>query len=369
MINQISVALPIKPAAGYSIIMSANLFDITTWLPNKTFSQIVIITDSTVKKRYGLKLQNRLNQAGYNSLLLSFPAGEKSKNYKTKQVIEHAMQLHHCGRNTLIVALGGGVVGDLAGFIAATYLRGLPYIQIPTTLLAMVDSSVGGKTGINTFHGKNLIGAIYQPLCVVTDVGLLKTLSKKNIINGLIEAIKMFLTYDADSLRYTESHIQNILKGDDSILKEMVGRAVRIKAAVVSRDENESGERSVLNFGHTIGHALEKISNYTLLHGYAVAYGILVEATLSHLFGLLDNNQLLIIRNLFSKLGIHGKDLQKYDFVKLIQITKRDKKTRSGNVHYILLREIGHTHIANGNYAHTVADKIVRQALEITSEG
>lgn len=369
MIHEISVTIPNEPAVSYPIIIGADLYDFTTWLPKKKFNQIVIITDRAVKKRYGCDLQKHLNQAGRNSLLLSFPAGEKSKNYQTKQAIEHAMQLHRCDRDTLIIALGGGVVGDLAGFIAATYLRGVPYIQIPTTLLAMVDSSVGGKTGINTIHGKNLIGAVYQPLCVVADVMLLKTLSRKNMINGLIEAIKIFLTYDAASFCYTESYLHHIIKGDDSLLKEIVSRAVRIKAAVVSRDEKDRGERSVLNFGHTIGHALEKLSNYTLLHGYAVAYGILVEATISHILGLLDSNQLLIIKNLIAELGIHGKNLQKYELTKLIQATKTDKKIRFGNVHYTLLREIGSTHFSNGNYVHPVADKIIKQAFKNIIEG
>ena len=369
MIHKISMTIPIERAVEYSIMVGASLYDFATWLPKKSFSQIVIITDNIVKKRYGLNLQKCLKRAGYISLLLSFPAGEKFKNYKTKQSIEHAMLLHHCDRDTLIVALGGGVVGDIAGFIAATYLRGISYIQIPTTLLAMVDSSVGGKTGINTIHGKNLIGAIYQPICVVTDIALLKTLSKKNMINGLIEAIKMFLTHDVDSFHYIESHLHHIIKGDDTLLKEIVARAVRIKTAVVCRDEKEQGERSVLNFGHTIGHALEKISNYTLLHGYAVAYGILVETTISHLLGILKLEQLLIIKNLFSQLGIDGKDLKKYELTKLIQATKKDKKARFQKVHYTLLQKMGGAHTSNGNYVHPVADKIVRQAFKNTIEG
>lgn len=370
MIHEISMTIPIKSTISYPIIIGASLYDVSTWLPkNKTFNQIVIITDHTVKKHYGLLLNKYLRQTGHNSLLLSFPAGEKFKNNKTKQEIENAMLQHRCERDTLILALGGGVVGDLAGYIAATYMRGVPYIQIPTTMLAMVDSSVGGKTGVNTIHGKNLLGVIYQPTCVVADISLLKSLSKKNIINGLIEAIKMFLTHDAESLRYTESHLHSIVKSDDKVLEEIVNRAVRIKAAVVGRDEKERGERSALNFGHTIGHALEKISNYTLLHGYAVAYGILVEATISHALGLLSAEQLLIIKNLIAKLGITGKDLQKYELTKLIQATKNDKKVQLGNAHYTLLQEIGSTLITNGNYAHSVVDEIVKQAFKSAIEG
>lgn len=363
MIHKISVNMPAKPA-DYPILIGANLENVTAWLPKQRFNRIVIITDHGVKKRYGFALQKCLKQKGHHVLLLSFPAGEKSKNEKTKQIIEHTMQRHHCGRDTLVLALGGGVVGDLAGFIAATYLRGVPYIQIPTTLLAMVDSSVGGKTGINTVHGKNLIGAICQPLCVVVDVVLLTSLSRKNMINGLIEAIKMFLTHDSESFNFTASHLLHIIKGDAKLVKEIVARATTIKAAVVSLDERERGERSVLNFGHTIGHALENISNYTLAHGYAVGYGIVVEATISHLLGLLDSNQLLTIINLFARLGIQGKDLQKYDLTKLIQATKIDKKARFGSVHYTLLQKIGRAHRTNGKYVHPVPDKIVRLAFK-----
>ncbi|WP_342147215.1 3-dehydroquinate synthase [Rickettsiella endosymbiont of Aleochara curtula] len=366
MLNKISMPMPVEQSINCPVIIGANLYDFSAWLPSLAFQQIVIITDHTVKKLYGLELQKCLQQAGYKNLLFSFPAGEKFKTYKTKQMLENNMQLHGCNRDTLIIALGGGIVGDLTGFIAATYLRGIPYIQIPTTLLAMVDSSIGGKTGINTIYGKNLIGVIYQPLCVVIDIILLKTLSKKNIINGLIEAIKMFLTYDAKSLHYTESHLRYLIQGSAIYLKEIVTKAVKIKAAVVGRDEKEQGERSVLNFGHTIGHALEKLSNYTLLHGYAVAYGILVEANISYLLDLLNSKALLIIKKLLAQLGIYGKDLQKYNPAEILQATKIDKKVRLGKVHYTLLSDISSIYINNGNYVHPVTDKIVKLAIKKT---
>jgi 3-dehydroquinate synthase len=365
--QKISVT-PIHKSLDYPIIIGANLYDFTAWLPKQAFQQIVIITDQVVKVYYGLQLQKCFRQGGYNSLLFSFPAGEKFKSYKTKQMIEHSMQLHRCHRDTLIIALGGGVVGDLAGFIAASYLRGVPYIQIPTSLLAMVDSSVGGKTGINTIHGKNLIGVIYQPLSVIIDINLLKTLSKKNRINGLIEAIKIFLIFDAESFYYAESHLESLIQGDNCLLKEVIFRAVKIKAAVVSRDEKEQGERLVLNFGHTLGHALEKISNYSLLHGYAVAYGLLVEVTISYLLGLLDRKSLLDIKNMFRRLGICGKNLQRYSQIELIQATKMDKKNRSRKVYYTLLRKIGSPYISYDNYVHPVTDQLVRQAIKKTIE-
>lgn len=360
----ISVKIPAKSRISYPILIGVDFFDLATLFALEKFNKIVIITDNTVKKHYGLSLYKRLKKSGHDSLLLSFPAGEKFKNNATKQKLENTMLAHRCGRDTLILALGGGVVGDMAGFIAATYLRGVPYLQIPTTLLAMVDSSVGGKTGINTPQGKNLIGAIYQPHCVIADIAVLKTLSKTAKINGLIEAIKMFLTHDASSFYYIERYMQEIISGDENFLKNIVIRAVKVKARVVGRDEKENGERSLLNFGHTIAHALEKISNYKLLHGYAVAYGILVEATISYILGYLDKSQLICVEQMMSKLGIHGKDIRKFNLIDILDATKNDKKIQMNNVHYTLLHKIGSAYILNDKYTHPVSDKIVKQAFK-----
>lgn len=348
----------------YPIHIGVNLFKIAVLFSLKPFNKIVIITDHVVKKQYALSLNKQLKKSGHDTLLLSFPAGEKFKNSETKQKLENTMLLHRCDRDTLIIALGGGVVGDMAGFIAATFLRGVAYIQIPTTLLAMVDSSVGGKTAINTQYGKNLIGAIYQPQCVIADVNTLKTISKKARINGLIEAIKMFLTHDAKSFYYTQSHLSHLVQGKSYFLKNIIARAVNIKLKVVERDEKEKNERVLLNFGHTIGHALEKISNYVLPHGYAVGYGILVEATISHQLGFLDKQQLLIIQDVMSELGIHGDYLKKFDIVKLLQATRNDKKSSFNQVKYILLKKIGSAYIVKKNYSHSVSDKMVRQAFK-----
>lgn len=353
----------------YPIFIGQSLFDCSNWLPKKKFSQIIIISDNHIKKIYGQHLQNHLKSKGHVALLLSFPAGEKSKTYKTKQVLEEAMCKNHCDKDIVILALGGGVVGDLAGFVAATFLRGVTYIQVPTSLLAMVDSSIGGKTGINTRYGKNTIGSIYQPYCVVTDVSLLKTLPKKQLINGLIECIKMFLTHDAESFHYVESHLGSILQGDTIALNELITRVIRIKSAVVTRDEKDCGERKTLNFGHTIGHALEKLSHFSLLHGYAVAYGMLVEATISCLLGLLDNQQLTIIKKMMVSLNIQGKDLKKYPLSKLIQATKTDKKMSFGKVNYVLLKEIGLVHAPQYTYVHAISDDIIKQAFKKVIEG
>lgn len=353
---------------SYSIVIGVDLLNFTAWLPSNYKGKLVIITDHIVKKKYGIPLQNKLKKSNYNCILLSFPAGEKYKNILTKQAIENAMFKQNCDRNTIILALGGGVVGDIAGYIAATYMRGISYIQIPTTFLAMIDSSVGGKTGINNNFGKNLIGCIYQPTAVIIDTSFLKTLSKRHKINGMVEAIKIFLTYDAKYFQYICKNIEKIFSDDKKILHSVLKRALSLKALTISRDENEKGERCLLNFGHTIGHALEKLSNYTLLHGKAVAYGILVEATLSHLLGLLKHEHLAKIHSLMDELKIYGRDLKKYNFRSLVNFTKRDKKSFAGETHYVLLQKIGAAYVKKNKYSHRVPDSLVLQALKICQE-
>ena len=366
--NQIMMKIPAREPVSYSINIGFDLLSRPEeWLPQDSHTKkLVIITDDNINPIYGKKLAHTLNN--YKPLLLSFLPGEKSKNYQTKQLLEEQMMEHHCNRDTLILSLGGGVVGDLAGFIASTYMRGIPYIQIPTTLLAMVDSSVGGKTGINSDQGKNLIGAFWQPSCVVADLHCLMTLSPVHIINGLIEAIKVFMTNDLDHLNYVINHVNDIQHKDISILKKIVEEAIKIKVDVVSQDERESGQRMVLNFGHTIGHALEKVTDYKMLHGYAVALGILVEAKISQLSGFLSSEEYHIIRSLFLKLNILGSQLKNMNFNDIILATKSDKKTKSGNVRYILLKKLGEVYKDNTVFAHPVSDEMVNNALLDVSE-
>ena len=367
--KKLSVKIPATQPLTYPIIIDSGLLERPEVFlsANKNFNRIVIVTDNTVKKLYAANLAQRLKGAGYEVTLLSFPAGEHHKNYQTKLHLETQMLHRRLGRDSLCLALGGGVVGDLAGFTAATYMRGIPFVQIPTTLLAMVDSSVGGKTGIDTPQGKNLIGAFWQPQAVIADINCLKTLSKKQIINGLIEALKMFLTSDAKSLTYTKTKLEQILQGDETALKNLIYRAVNIKAEVVARDERENNLRMILNFGHTIGHAVEHLSQYKLLHGYAVGLGILVEAKIAQLLGFLSKEDYLFIESLFSGLGVIGKSLKKYAIQDVINATKSDKKAQTGNVNYVLLRGLGEVYINKTAFAHPVSDEIVSAAWkEIT---
>lgn len=369
--KKLSVKIPKKKSVSYPILIGNRLLkNPKTWLPHATtYDDIVIITDSHVKKLYGKTLLQSLLDHGYPAQLLSFPAGEKSKHQETKQLLEEKMYQADCHRNTLCIALGGGVVGDLGGFVAATYMRGIPYIQIPTTLLAMVDSSVGGKTAIDTAFGKNMIGAFWQPRAVIADIDCLKSLPKKQRINGFVEAIKMFLTHHAPSFRYAELHLKEILANEDDVLSKVIYRAISIKTKVVQKDEKEDHMRMVLNFGHTMGHAIETYSNYEILHGYAVAYGILVEAKISEILGFLSAENFARIQQIFSKLGIVGQSLKEMDVRDLIQKTKSDKKVKAGKTRYVLLKNIGQIHQKDNDYAHPVADEIVRQAfLAVTME-
>lgn len=364
MKSHITVNIPPSPPSSYPIYIDAGLISHPqAWLRKFEFSQIVIITDNNVKKLFLPTLVNKLKALGHTPLILSFPAGEKHKTQATKQMLEEKMLKNSLGRDTLCIALGGGVVGDLTGFVAATYLRGIPYIQIPTTLLAMVDSSVGGKTAIDTPQGKNLIGAFWQPKAVIADIDCIQTLSTEHLISGIIEALKMFLTNDAKNFSYLQKNMLHLLNYDSKTLKKIIQQAVTIKADVVAEDEKETNMRMILNFGHTIGHALEKITHYKMLHGYAVGYGILLESCISHTMGILEENSYLSILACLNSLGFSPKDLKKFDIKEIIQATRSDKKNKSGNTHYILLKKMGEIYTKNGAVAHPVADDIVTKAF------
>lgn len=368
MKTSMNVCIPASIASSYPIWIGSKLLEnISSWMPHGK-SSVVIITDNWVKKHYAYLLKKSFNQSGYKTLLLSFPAGECSKNSRTKSELEEKMLVHGCDRDTFILAMGGGVVGDLAGFIAATYMRGIDYIQIPTTLLAMLDSSVGGKTGIDTPQGKNLIGAFWQPKAVISDIDCLRTLPKKQLINGLIEAVKIFLTSNADSLHDLEQNLSSIFNLEETVLIRLIQQAVQIKADIVKRDERESNQRVILNFGHTIGHALEQLTDYHLLHGYAVALGLLVETKIAQLMGLLQENHYQYIKNLLLHLNISTHDLKEFDVDEIIKTTQLDKKKRAGRVRYVLLNGLGTVYEVNNQFAHPVSDEIVKKAFWETIE-
>lgn len=330
-------------------------------------SKIVVVTDKHVEKLHLPKLVALLPRE--NTLVISIKPGELSKSRATKAKIETEMFEFNCDRDTLLIAFGGGLIGDLTGFVAATFMRGIRYINIPTTLLAMVDSSIGGKVGINVPQGKNLIGVYWQPQKIIMDADLLISLPALQIINGAIEAFKMFLTCDVTAVNKFASEIDKIKSAKIENLKWLIQRSVEIKSEIVQQDEHETELRKILNFGHTVGHALEKASDYQILHGVAVGYGILVESKISCLLGFLDDKNYQKIKSILNKLGLNKETLNKFDIDNLISLMKADKKNQEGEIYCVLLNGIGSVNQDKNKVAHPVDPKLIKRAIqEILSE-
>jgi 3-dehydroquinate synthase len=303
----------------------------------------IIISDRNVAPRYGKAAQKALAEAGFAASVVTIPAGETAKSLKVLASCYDQLAAQRLERQSFIVALGGGVVGDLAGFVAATYLRGIPFVQVPTTLLAQVDSSVGGKVGMNLKAGKNLVGAFYQPRLVLCDLATLASLPKREYRAGLAEVIKYGIIYDARLFGRLERDLPKLLHRDPSTLAAVVARCCEIKAEVVRQDETESGLRAILNFGHTIGHALEAISHYgKYLHGEAIAIGQVVAANLSAQILGLPASEVERIEALFRRAGLPTQlNLSTPDKRRALLAMKLDKKVSAGEIKFVLARRIG----------------------------
>ena len=302
-----------------------------------------IVTDTNVGRRYAKAVFNSLATAGFSPVLIIVQPGEASKRLKTVQSCYDQLAAHRLERKSFIVALGGGVVGDLAGFLAATYLRGVSFVQVPTTLLAQVDSSVGGKVGVNLKSGKNLVGAFYQPRLVLCDLDTLKTLPDREFRAGLAEVIKYGIIFDAKLFARLERDLPKIRKRDQTILGPVIARCCEIKAEVVGQDETEGGLRAILNFGHTIGHAIENISGYgTYLHGEAISIGQVAAAKLSRDILGLPERDVERIGNLFRGAGLPVDiRLNSPKRQKLLNAMRLDKKVSGGEVKFVLTEKIG----------------------------
>jgi 3-dehydroquinate synthase len=320
-----------------------------------------IITDTNVGKKFARPVFESLVKAGFEPTLIIVPAGETAKSLKSAQSCYDQLAASRLERKSFIVALGGGVVGDLAGFVAATYLRGIPFVQVPTTLLAQVDSSVGGKTGVNLKAGKNLVGAFYQPKLVVCDLNTLKTLPEREFRAGLAEVIKYGVIYDAKLFTQLERDLAKLLKRDPKTLAAVVARCCEIKAEVVGQDETENGLRAILNFGHTIGHAIENSSGYgKFLHGEAIAIGQVAAARLSqHVLGL-PTRDVGRIETLLARAGlpvaIHFNGARRN---KLFDAMKLDKKVSAGEIQFVLARQIGRV-----EFGKKIPAKVLEQCLD-----
>jgi 3-dehydroquinate synthase len=309
----------------------------------KLGQRCAIITDTNVGRQYAKPAYNALVQAGFEPSLVIVPAGETAKSLKSVHSCYDRLASHRLERKSFIVALGGGVVGDLAGFVAATYLRGIPFVQVPTTLLAHVDSSVGGKTGVNLKAGKNLVGAFHQPRLVLCDLEALATLPAREFRAGLAEIIKYGIIYDAALFTRLERDLPKLLRRESKTLGEVIARCCEIKADVVGQDETESGLRAILNFGHTIGHGLEAISRYgKYLHGEAISIGQVAAAKLSVALTGLPAPDATRITDLLQRAGLPTEvKLSTRQRPKLLAAMKLDKKVSNGEIKFVLARRIG----------------------------
>jgi 3-dehydroquinate synthase len=303
---------------------------------------VALVTDSNVARHYSARAASALEKSGFVPKLIVIPAGEASKSSAVLEDLYDQMIGAEIDRGGSIFALGGGVVGDLGGFAAASYLRGIAVVQVPTTLVAQVDSALGGKTGVNHPRAKNLIGAFHQPSAIIADVGTLSTLPEREFREGLAEAIKYGAIMDAGMLTDLERDLERILTRDRGVLEALVARSLRLKAAVVSADEREAGLRKILNFGHTIGHALEASAGYgTYLHGEAVAIGMAAAATLSEKFGGLSSDEGSRLVRLLQRSGLPTEMPAKFRTPDFAAALRLDKKRMESAIEFVLLQHLG----------------------------
>lgn len=328
-------------------------------LPHLPQKRVAIVTNTTVAPFYLDRLRTALERHGVISDAIILPDGEDHKNWQTLNLIFDALLEQRCERKTTLIALGGGVIGDLTGFAAAAYLRGVPFIQIPTTLLAQVDSSVGGKTGINHPLGKNMIGAFYQPRVVLTDSATLNTLPDRELRAGIAEVIKYGLIRDAHFFTWLEQNMTRLIARDADILGKAIRRSCEIKAEIVAADEHESGVRSLLNLGHTFGHAIENAMGYGVwLHGEAVAAGTIMAAELSKQLEFISESDFERICGVFQMAGlpIIAPKLSPDDYLSLMKL---DKKVEGGRVRFILLKRIGEAIMSHDVPALTLTETLL----------
>lgn len=346
-------------SASYTITIGPGMLScLGDMVAKSSTRKVLVITDNTVGQLYSKQVLASLKDSGITLHLATIEQGESSKSFAmAEQLITMAIE-SGLDRHSLIIALGGGVVGDLAGFVAATYLRGIPFIQVPTSLLAQVDSSVGGKVAINHRLGKNMVGAFYQPQAVLIDTDTLQTLPDRELSTGLAELIKHGLIADKNLFEGLQRNSKQVLARETVLLTSLISHSCRIKAAVVEQDEREAGLRMILNFGHTIGHAVEAASDFSYTHGEAVAIGIHGAALISQSLGLCGTDVVNSIRHILTtyRLPLTAPGL------KVDELTSwliRDKKSIGGHIHWVLLTDIGQSVVRNN-----VPDHVVKEALE-----
>jgi 3-dehydroquinate synthase len=343
---------------GTGLLASAPLY-----APYLAGGSAAVVTNGVVAPLYLAKVRAALEEAGARVAEIIVEDGEAAKRWENVDRICDALLAARFGRDTLVVALGGGVVGDLAGFAAAVYQRGVPFLQVPTTLLAQVDSSVGGKTAINHGRGKNMIGAFHQPQAVIADLGTLDSLPDRELRAGLAEVIKHGFALDTPFVEWLESNIERILAREPDALAYAVRRCCELKARIVAADERESGQRALLNFGHTFGHAIEGAAGYgAWLHGEAVGAGMVMAAELSSLLNQLKKTDVARVRDLLRRAGLplNGPAVSPERLIELMAV---DKKAAAGKVRFVLLEAIGRARVQGG-----IEERLVREAILAASQ-
>lgn len=332
---------------SYTIfIQKDSILELPDYLKKHTIGEkYAIITDDKTQKLFGNALLRNFRKHHIQAEIITFEEGEKSKRLSVIESLAEKMVEKEFTRKDAIIALGGGVVGDIAGFLASIYFRGIPYIQIPTTLLAMVDSSIGGKTGVDLICGKNLIGTTTQPATVFIDTNYLKTLPVKQIRNGLAEIIKYGIIADEKLFKFIEQNLEKIFAYEEKAINYIIKRSVEIKVKIIEEDEKEKGKRMLLNYGHTYGHALERLSNYTLLHGYAISIGMVIINDIAIKKKLLKKAEAERIKKLFKSVELPTTTMKK----PTLKDIASDKKREGDYINLVFPTKIGHAIILKEN--------------------
>jgi 3-dehydroquinate synthase len=364
----VTVRVPIREQrdASYDIHIGTGLLDEVPGLLQRhcPAARYAIVADSTVAKLFGDRLAMACGAAGVPATVFTFPSGEWNKTRETWAMLSDRLLGAHVGRDAAVVALGGGVTGDVAGFVASTYLRGVPFVQIPTSLLAMIDSSIGGKTGVDVPSGKNLLGTLHQPRLVVADLAVLGSLPAAHLAAGLAEAVKHGVIADREYFDFLDRECGAILEKQPAALERVVRRSVEIKAHIVGLDERETGLRAVLNFGHTIGHAIEAAMGYEMLHGEAVAVGMALEARLAEALGVAEGGTADGITRLLERYRLPVTRPETVGPDALLELMGHDKKNRGGELRFALPRRIGQMHGDSGaGWTVTADEAAIRAAL------
>lgn len=357
----LKVNLDKKSLSSYDIRIGKDIIDRVILLVQKNHkaTRYVIVTDSNVNRLYGQTVLDAMSQAGLKASLLEIPAGESSKNMATVMEISGKLLALGADRGTLLVALGGGVIGDLTGFIASVYMRSVPYIQIPTTLIGQVDSAIGGKTAVDLPQGKNLLGTFYQPRAVFVDLNFLDTLPDKEFNNGLAEMIKYGVIEDEKLFKTLEENMDAVKSRDSVLLLKMIETCCRIKKSIVEIDEREQGLRRILNFGHTLGHAFETVSNYELSHGEGVALGMVAAARLSVKKHYLPESDLTRLERVIAQAGLTVRIRAALDPKDILESLKMDKKKKDDQVQFVLVKKIGMPFVSG-----SVGEQLINDVLE-----